>query len=58
MKFCPTNKDRFKSEDEAYTAVRRIETEDGLKMRVYRCDTCGGYHLSGRKQHGEHTKPR
>ncbi len=41
-----TRKVRFATEDEAIGAAIRVSCNSGRPMRTYRCDRCGGYHLT------------
>jgi hypothetical protein len=49
LRECPTRKVRFKSHESALTRAGQI-LDEGARgtnyFRAYRCEYCGGYHLS------------
>lgn len=45
MADCPTGKTVFRSERKAKQSARGI-TDNGTRMRHYRCTTCGHWHLT------------
>jgi hypothetical protein len=45
-------KRRYPTQREAISAAMRASYRSGLGLRVYRCPTCHGYHLTRKKQWG------
>jgi hypothetical protein len=41
-------KRRFDLASDAIATIRNAFARDGLRLYYYRCDSCGGYHLSKR----------
>jgi hypothetical protein len=52
MKGCKSGKDRYKTEDDALKAMRRIRSwhseRERLPGRVYHCHLCNGFHMTSK----------
>ena len=43
---CSGNKKTYKSRSEASKARKGLQKEKGMMLRIYRCGTCSGFHLT------------
>lgn len=49
-----TRKKTYKNEQSAHNKAQSITSQDGIKLYVYQCGNCNGYHLT--KQEGAEGK--